>query len=640
MTSTTETAGTATHERAGSAGNPSRSAGVVRLHGVVSVLYLVVGLVLTGVAAATLIDPHLTSDLAGLTYGRLQPMALSTLVFGWLVIALIAVAYHVVPRAVGAPLAFPLLAMGNGLLMAAGVAVGVGGIGMGRAEGGRLMAMPMEADGLLLVSFLVSAVIVTATARRGDRSAVPLSAWYLVAAPWWLFASYAVGSIPGMSGLPGEVQTAFASTAVVGLFVAAAGVGGGYHLISRLVPDGEFNPDLGRIGFWSLGFTWVWTTGMAFQYGPTGDWFETLPVVFGAGLVLAVVTILADFAGALRSKWSLVRSDAAFVLYAGGTVLFAVVPVMMLVQSFRSVSSVVRFTQFEGALEMVAISGAFTLWALALIMHAAGVEGGRRLGGAVGWLIAVPILVGGLVAAAARAVAGLHQGLSWLSVVQEGDRDNFGETFRVSVEGLDGLHATVVGGVALVLTGAILGAFFLVWLVVSGRGAAEDGVDVAPLATNRLQAITRGALILFVVGALGAFVFPAQDSRAESTLLADRSRLHEEGSLADRGRQVYVSEGCMYCHTQQVRAIVTDVGLGPVSVAGDYAHDPVGTAGYARIGPDLAHAGSRDLTDSARWVRDHLLDPRAARPWSVMPSYAHLTDDELTALSVYVAGLE
>jgi cytochrome c oxidase cbb3-type subunit II len=147
-------------------------------------------------------------------------------------------------------------------------------------------------------------------------------------------------------------------------------------------------------------------------------------------------------------------------------------------------------------------------------------------------------------------------------------------------------------------------------------------------------------VLLFVVGALGAFVIPAQDSRAEPSLLAERSRSFEPGSIADRGRQVYLAEGCMYCHTQQVRAVVADVGLGPVSTAGDYAFDPAGTAGYRRVGPDLAHAGSRELTGSARWVRDHLADPRSARPWSTMPSYRYLSDDDLTAVALYVAGLE
>jgi cbb3-type cytochrome oxidase subunit 1 len=639
VTSATETTADAT-ETSGDDGSAMtlRTGAVVRAHLIVSSVFLVVGLVLLGVAAAKLVRPELLDDSAVLTYGRVQPMALNALVFGWLTMALTGVAYHVVPRAVGAPLALPLVALGNVALMAGGVAAGVVGIGLGRAEGGRLAAMPLEADGLLLVSFSITAVLITLTARRGDRSAVPLSVWYLVAAPWWLVVSYAVGAAPGLSGLPGEIQAAFSSTAVIGLWVVAAAVGAGYHLVSRLVPDAAFNPDLGRIGFWSLGFTWVWTTGMAFQYGPTNDWFETVPVVFGAGLLLATLTILADFAGAMRGRWGAARGNAPLALFAAGTVLFALVPVQMFVQSLRSVSAVVRFTQFEAALDLTGIVGAFTLWAMALVLHALAVEGGRGATVRLGSLLVWPVAIGALVAAGSRMIGGLQQGLAWVATVHDGDSGNFGEGFRASVQGLEGVDGAQVAGIALVLAGAVVFALTAVVLVF-GRGA-NGGGPVAPLVTSRLGSVGRGAVVLFVVGALGAFVVPAQDSDAEPSLLAERSRALAEGSPGDRGRLLYLSEGCMYCHTQQVRAVVTDVGLGPVSVAGDYAFDPAGIAGYQRLGPDLAHAGSRDLTESVRWVRDHLVDPRAIRPWSTMPSYRYLSEDDLTALAVYVAGLE
>jgi cbb3-type cytochrome oxidase subunit 1 len=639
VTSATETkVDSAENAGGGTDGTDPRTGVVVRAHLLASSLFLVAGLALLALAAAKLARPELLDDTAILTYGRVQPMALNALVFGWLTIALTGVAYHVVPRAVGAPLAFPLVALGNLALMAGGVAAGVAGVGMGRAEGARLAAMPLEADGLLLVSFFITAVVVTLTARRGERSAVPLSAWYLVAAPWWLLGSYAVGAAPGLTGLPGEIQAAFSSTAIVGLWIVAAGVGAGYHLVSRLVPDATFNPDLGRIGFWSLGFTWVWTTGMAFQYGPTNDWFETLPVVFGAGLLLATTTIIADLTGATRGRWGAVAGDAPLVLFAAGTALFALVPLQMFVQSLRSVSAVVRFTQFEVALDMVGLIGAFTLWAMALALHALGVEGGRRASGRVAALMVWPVVLGALVAAVSRMIAGLQQGLAWLATVQTGDRANFGDGFRGSVDGLEGVDIAQVIGIGLVLLGALVFALASVVLAFR-RGAGEEGAH-ARLVTSPLRAVGRGAVALFVVGVLGAFVLPAQDSSTEASLLAERSRSFDEGSIGDRGRRLYISEGCVYCHTQQVRAIVTDVGLGPVSAAGDYAFDPAGTSGYLRLGPDLTHAGSRELTDSARWVREHLVDPRALRPWSTMPSYRYLTEDELTALAVYVAGLE
>jgi len=133
---------------------------------------------------------------------------------------------------------------------------------------------------------------------------------------------------------------------------------------------------------------------------------------------------------------------------------------------------------------------------------------------------------------------------------------------------------------------------------------------------------------------------PASEADDGPSLLAEATRSHPEGSPEARGAELYLSEGCWYCHTQQVRPIVTDVGLGPVSTPGDYAYDDFDVLGIERIGPDLAHAGSRPPTDDRTWNLEHLRDPRAIRSWSTMPSYAYLSERDLADLAAYVAALD
>ncbi|MEE8477538.1 MAG: cbb3-type cytochrome c oxidase subunit II, partial [Gemmatimonadales bacterium] len=111
------------------------------------------------------------------------------------------------------------------------------------------------------------------------------------------------------------------------------------------------------------------------------------------------------------------------------------------------------------------------------------------------------------------------------------------------------------------------------------------------------------------------------------------------GTVAE-GWKVYVSEGCVYCHTQQVRANVTDVGLGAVTQRQDIILENPLVLGRLRLGPDLAHTGLRPQTDNVGWVKDHLTDPRQNRRWSLMPAYDYLTNDELEALAQYVVSLQ
>jgi cytochrome c oxidase cbb3-type subunit I/II len=89
-----------------------------------------------------------------------------------------------------------------------------------------------------------------------------------------------------------------------------------------------------------------------------------------------------------------------------------------------------------------------------------------------------------------------------------------------------------------------------------------------------------------------------------------------------RGRQVYIREGCWYCHSQFVRPVTgEDARWGPVSQAGEYAFDLPHLFGTRRIGPDLTRVG-RKYADS--WHIAHHWDPRAVVPDSVMPRFPWL----------------
>ena len=92
------------------------------------------------------------------------------------------------------------------------------------------------------------------------------------------------------------------------------------------------------------------------------------------------------------------------------------------------------------------------------------------------------------------------------------------------------------------------------------------------------------------------------------------------------GRQSYIANGCVYCHSQQPRDIkqAPDIkrGWGRASVAGDYAYDTPHLLGTMRTGPDLLNIGARQ--PSQDWQLGHLYQPRAYTPGSIMPPYPYL----------------
>ena len=93
-----------------------------------------------------------------------------------------------------------------------------------------------------------------------------------------------------------------------------------------------------------------------------------------------------------------------------------------------------------------------------------------------------------------------------------------------------------------------------------------------------------------------------------------------------RGRQHYISLGCIYCHSQQPRdpSQAPDMarGWGRPSVPSDYSYDNPHLLGTMRTGPDLLNIGARQ--PSVDWHLTHLYQPRAVSPGSIMPAYPFL----------------
>lgn len=134
-----------------------------------------------------------------------------------------------------------------------------------------------------------------------------------------------------------------------------------------------------------------------------------------------------------------------------------------------------------------------------------------------------------------------------------------------------------------------------------------------------------GALALVVV-AVGGIVEIAPLFWIESTVKkVEGVRPYTPLELA--GRNIYMREGCSNCHSQMIRPFRDEVErYGHYSLAAESMYDHPFQWGSIRTGPDLARVGGRY---SDEWHVQHLKDPRAVVPESIMPGYAFLSERDL-----------
>ena len=98
------------------------------------------------------------------------------------------------------------------------------------------------------------------------------------------------------------------------------------------------------------------------------------------------------------------------------------------------------------------------------------------------------------------------------------------------------------------------------------------------------------------------------------------------------GRDIYIREGCVSCHSQMIRPFRTETErYGHYSVAGEFVYDRPFLWGSKRTGPDLARVGGRYSDD---WHRIHLANPRDVVPESIMPGYPWLESTPLDSSDI------
>lgn len=139
--------------------------------------------------------------------------------------------------------------------------------------------------------------------------------------------------------------------------------------------------------------------------------------------------------------------------------------------------------------------------------------------------------------------------------------------------------------------------------------------NVALLVVLVLVAISFGSLVEIVP------LFFQKETTQPVTGLKPYSALQLEG------RDIYIREGCVGCHSQMIRPLRAEVErYGHYSVAGESVYDHPFLWGSKRTGPDLARVGGRYSDD---WHRAHLINPRDLVPRSIMPAYPFLAERTL-----------
>ena len=234
-------------------------------------------------------------------------------------------------------------------------------------------------------------------------------------------------------------------------------------------------------------------------------------------------------------------------------------------------------------------------------------------------------------------VAGFVQASMWKQFNPDGTL-TYGNFLETVQEILPMYWMRAIGG-----TLYILGAFFMLYNVVrtvrSGSKVTDELAEAAPLqhvSRHRTSGetyhswlerkpvqLTIFATIAILIGGLIQIV-PTLLVKSNIPTIAS---VKPYTPLELEGRDIYIRESCVSCHSQMIRPFRSEVErYGDYSKAGEYVYDHPFLWGSKRTGPDLMRVGGKY---SDNWHFNHLYDPQSTSSGSIMPSYKWLTKNKL-----------
>jgi cbb3-type cytochrome oxidase cytochrome c subunit len=137
-----------------------------------------------------------------------------------------------------------------------------------------------------------------------------------------------------------------------------------------------------------------------------------------------------------------------------------------------------------------------------------------------------------------------------------------------------------------------------------------------------------------VILIFGAVVLAPQYTNRELSVQSEN--YNPRTVLEEKGRELYISMGCQYCHSQYIRTVDWGLGAERLAQAGDYVGEKAPQLGSLRNGPDLSQEGGEHSDD---WHGAHFYNPRWTRPESIMPPFPYFSEGEKRALIAYVQSL-
>lgn len=483
---------------------------------------------------------------------------------------------------------------------------------------------------------------------------------HIYAAVWWYLATFigvAVLHIVNSIEIPVSILKSYpiyagAQDAVVqwwyghnavAFFLTTPWLGLMYYYLPKASERPIYSYQLSIIHFWALIFIYMWSGPHHLLYQSLPDWVQALGVTFSIMLIAPSWGGMINGFLTLRGAWDKVRDSAALKFMVVAITAYGMATLEGPMMSLKSVNAISHFTDWTIAHTHIAGMGwngglifGMIYWLVPKIFRTKLYS--EKLANIHFWIATLGILL----FAIPLYWSGITQWLMLREYNTEGllAYPNFIETSSR----LFPMYVFRIVGGTLFLVGFLLFLFNIAKTIKIGNLVNNEEAEAPALINsekrNQLnesihrwleRKSIRFAILVFIALVIGGAVQIIPMMKVESNV-PKISSVKPYSPLELAGRDVYISNGCYNCHSQQVRPLRYETDrYGEYSKIGEFVYDHPFQWGSRRSGPDLARAGyvGSSTYKTAIWHYNHFMKPLEMIPQTIMPAYTWLADREV-----------
>jgi len=336
--------------------------------------------------------------ISWLSFGRLRPVHTNSVFWGWASMAMLGLAYYVVPRISNTTIANLKMGYYSLILINATVVIGslslMAGINNGGGEYREYIWPVMILFGVAIIISLIN--FIKTIAKRSTKE-IYVSNWYLISAMMFLLVIAVVAYWPTwQSGLGETIVQGYYMHQGVGMWFMLFSLGLMYYFLPQQLNKPIYSYSLGILAFWTqiLFYTLIGTHHFIFSAIPW--WLQTVAIVGSAGMVIPVVAGTTNFLMTFKGSWNKLSGSYTLPFYLIGIIFYFTGSLQGTAEAFRFTNLIWHFTDFTVAHSHLTMYGiiSFMLWGFiyTLVPRLTGKEPSQILVGAHFWLALIGLL--------------------------------------------------------------------------------------------------------------------------------------------------------------------------------------------------------------------------------------------------------